>query len=153
MKNKHFRKDVVMARIIAAILLIVLIALIVVAVQFFTKSKDKNEDSQNSQDTQGSYIQSEEISDSEEETEEIPESESESETETEADIDMNEDLYVKTTTQVKLRQEPNTNCATLDRIDGGTKLKVIESLQEWYKVNHNGQIGYVNANYAEIVEE
>ena len=54
---------------------------------------------------------------------------------------------------MRLRAEANTDCATLDRIDGGTKLEVIEKLEGWYKVIHNGQEGYVSATYVEVVEE
>lgn len=152
-KSKHFRKDVIMARIIAAALLILLIALLVFVISLFTKPAGNNKDTQNTQNTQNSQDVkpgNDELEDTEnsvesEDTEGLePEVESESEAE--------EQIYVKTTAQVKLRQEPNTNCATLTLIDGGTQLEVLEVLDGWYKVSHNGQVGYVSANYARVVE-
>ena len=159
-KSKHFRKDVIMARIIAALILIVLIALISFGVSLLTKpSADPDKNSQNTQNSQdvNPGNQNSESLDSEEETEELSTEENTEETEseeTESEDTNNEDkTYVKTTTQVKLRKEPNTECATLDRIDGDTKLEVLETLDGWYKVSYNGQIGYVSATYAKIVEE
>ena len=135
-KSKHFRKDVILARIIAAVLLIVLIAILVFAGSLLSKSPDQDKDSQNTQNSQSAKPGPQ---DSESESEE-------SETESE------EKLYVKTTTQIKLRKEANTNCATLDRIDGGTVLLVEEVLDGWYKVTYNGQTGYVSADYAKVEE-
>ena len=52
-KSKHFRKDVIMARVIAAVILVVLIVLIVFVGSLFTKpSADENKDSQNTEHTQ-----------------------------------------------------------------------------------------------------
>ena len=67
--------------------------------------------------------------------------------------DVVEKVYVKTTTRIRLREEPNTNCTTLDRINGGIKLEVLETLEGWYKVSYNGKIGYISADYANVVEE
>lgn len=159
-KSKHFRKDVIIARIIAALILIALIALIATAVSHFTKpSADK--DSQNTQNTQDVNIGNQ---DSEDEDTQNQNSEDQDDTsnddsntqqgsENDSDTDVTEKIYVKTTTQVRLREEPNTSCTTLDRINGGTKLEVLETLEGWYKVSYNGQTGYVSADYAKIVEE
>lgn len=150
-KSKHFRKDVIMARIIAGLILIVLIALIVFAVSLFTKPSDSNKNTQTTENTEGAKpgTQNTEFDDSESQDSESEEPDVDIDTESEAD----EKVYVKTTTQVRLRAEANTNCATLDRIDGGTKLEVLETLEGWYKVIHNGQEGYVSATYVEVVEE
>ena len=166
-KSKHFRKDVIMARIIAALILIVLIALISLGVSLLTKpSADNNKDSQNTHNTQdvNPGNQNSEDLDSEDETQDTEDLSSEENTEdlstedsevddSNDDTDSEEKIYVKTTTQVKLRKEPNTECATLDRIDGDTKLEVLETLEGWYKVSYNGQVGYVSATYANVVEE
>ena len=116
-----------------------------------TKTSDEDKNSQNSQNTENTQEQEPE--------ENQPPSDSQIQ-DSEIGMDENDDtvyvpdaVYVKTTTQVRLRKEPNTSCATLDRIDGGTKLEVLETLDGWYKVNYNGQDGYVCATYTEIVEE
>lgn len=156
-KSKHFRKDVILARIIAAGILIALISLLVFAGSLLSKSIDKGNDGQNTQNSQSvnpgpqdSEEDTESNSESETGTEE--ESEVEKESESESESSSENALYVKTTTQVKLRAEANTNCATLDRIDGGTVLLVDEVLDGWYKVTHNGKTGYVSADYAKVVE-
>lgn len=154
-KSKHFRKDVILARVIAAVLVIVLIAIISLAVSLLTKPSGNDKDTQNTQNTQ---METPDTPASEsEETPDVsvePETEGTEATEDEPAVDSEAEgqVYVKTTTQVKLRKEPNTNCATLDRIDGGTQLLVLETLDGWYKVSHNGQEGYVSADYAQVVE-
>ena len=162
MKSKHFRKDVILARIIAGLLLIVLIALIVFAIQLFKETSESNKDSQNSQNTQNSQLvtpgtqdtqdtQDVQGTENSQSTEDVQDTQTTENSETESQTP--EKKYVKTTTQVRLRKEPNTNCATLDRIDGGTVLLVEETLDGWYKVTHNGQTGYVSADYAKVVEQ
>lgn len=153
MKNsKHFRKDVILARVIAAVLVLVLIAIISLAVSLLTKPSGNDKDTQNTQ------VENTNVPESEtEETPDVsvePEDEETQATEEEPVVESEADgqVYVQTTTQVKLRKEPNTNCATLDRIDGGTQLRVLETLDGWYKVSHNGQEGYVSADYAQVVE-
>lgn len=148
-KSKHFRKDVIMARIIAGVIVVLLIALIVLGVSLLTKPSGNDKDTQSTQNTQNTQDVGNENVEPEVDVETEYETESEEESETVSDGK----TYVKTTTQVKLRKEPNTECATLDRIDGGTKLEVLETLDGWYKVIHNGQEGYVSADYANIVEE
>lgn len=157
-KSKHFRKDVIMARVIAGIILIVLIVLLVWGISLLTKSSGDDKNSQNSQNTENVVPGDQDSQQQEtEETSQIPESEEQS---SEPGTDENDDtiyipdkVYVETTTQVRLRKEPNTSCATLDRINGGTKLEVLETLEGWYKVVYDGQEGYVSATYTKIVEE
>lgn len=145
-KSKHYRKDVILARVIAALLLIIIIAVISFAVSLFTKSSDGDKDTQNTQNTQDVNTGNKDTEDLEDAEDTEPEAGVDSETNT---IDK---VYVMTTTQVKLRAEANTDCTTLDRIAGGTKLEVLEELDGWYKVVYNGQEGYVSATYAEVVE-
>lgn len=157
-KSKHFRKDVIMARVIAGIILIVLIVLLVWGISLLTKSSGDDKNSQNSQKTENVVPGDQDSQQQEtEETSQIPESEEQS---SEPGADENDDtiyipdkVYVETTTQVRLRKEPNTSCATLERINGGTKLEVLETLEGWYKVVYDGQEGYVSATYTKIVEE
>lgn len=159
MKSKHFRKDVILARVIAGLLLIVLIALIAFAISLFKEPSGSDGDSQSSQHTQDvipgtqdtENTQGSEDTQSTENTQSTEDSQTPSDSETESQSP--EKKYVKTTTQVRLREEPNTNCATLDRIDGGTVLLVEETLEGWYKVTYNGKTGYVSADYAKVVEQ
>lgn len=165
-KSKHFRKDVIIARIIAALILIVLIALIVTVVSHFTKSSG-NKDSQNTQstqdvnngnqdsedkDTQNSEGQNDPSNDNP--SNDDPSNEGSNTPQgSEEDTDVVEKVYVKTTARIRLREEPNTNCRTLEGINSGVELEVLETLDGWYKVSYNGKIGYVSADYAKIVEE
>lgn len=160
-KSKHFRKDVIIARVIAGVILLALIVLLVLGISLLSKTSSDDKNSQNSQNTENTESivpGGQDTQDQEAEDSQLP-SESE-ETDAEPGPDVNDDttyepdtVYVETTTQVRLRKEPNTSCATLARINGGTKLEVLETLDGWYKVNYNGQEGYVSASYAEIVEE
>jgi len=158
-KSKHFRKDVIMARVIAGIILIVLIVLLVWGISLLTKSSGDDKNSQNSQNTEQTQNDDIGIPDTQQDTEDvqIPESEEQSDVsgpdENDDTIYIPDKVYVETTTQVRLRKEPNTSCATLDRINGGTKLEVLETLDGWYKVVYDGQEGYVSATYTKIVEE
>ena len=158
-KSKHFRKDVIMARVIAGIILIVLIVLLVWGISLLTKSSGDDKNSQNSQNTEQTQNDDIGIPDTQQDTEDvqIPESEEQGDVsgpdENDDTIYIPDKVYVETTTQVRLRKEPNTNCATLDRINGGTKLEVLETLEGWYKVVYDGQEGYVSATYTKIVEE
>ena len=62
--------------------------------------------------------------------------------------------YVKIkVSSLRLREEPNTSCATLASIPKGTKLEVIEKVDIWYKVSYNGKVGYISGTYVEVVEE
>ena len=165
MKSKHFRKDVIIARVIAGVLLIILIALIIFAISLFKDPSGSDKNSQSSQNTQNSQEVTPGTQDTEEtqgtenseSTEDVQDTQATENTQTPSDSETEsqapEKKYVKTTTQVRLRKEPNTNCATLDRIDGGTVLLVEETLDGWYKVTHNGQTGYVSADYAKVVEQ
>ncbi len=155
-KSKHFRKDVILARVIAGVVLLVVISLIIFVVSFFVKPDQSEQPGQPDRDTQQVQDDLPEYQDTEE-VEDTQSSIDEGQSET-ADPNVDSDssdenkIYIKTTTQVKLRAEANTSCATLDRIDGGTTIEVLEVLDGWYKVTHNGQVGYVSATYANVVE-
>ena len=159
-KSKHFRKDVIMARVIAGVLVIVLIVLLVLAVSILTKSSGNNKDTQNTHNTQSTEnTQKEELDvdisteyETESEFETESESEPESESESESDSVSTDKTYVITTSQIRLRKEPNTECATIELLEPDVKLEVLEKLDGWYKVSHNGQEGYVSATYVEVEE-
>lgn len=159
-KSKHFRKDVILARIIAGVLLIILIVLLAWGISVLTKSSDGDKNSENSQNTENLVPEDQDVY-QEPETEWDSGQEESTEGQQEMpEVDENQDtiyvpdkVYVETTAKIRLREEPNTSCATLDRISSGTKLEVLETLDGWYKVNYNGKDGYVSADYVKIVEE
>lgn len=157
-KSKHFRKDVIMARVIAGVLVIVLIVLLVLAVSILTKPSGSNKDTQNTQNTQSTEnTQKEELdvdisTEYGTETEFETELESESESESESEAASTNKTYVITTSPIRLRKEPNTECATIELLEPDVKLEVLETLDGWYKVSHNGQEGYVSATYVEVEE-
>lgn len=154
-KSKHFRKDVIMARIIAAVILLVLIGLIVFGVSLLRKSSGNDKNSQNSQNTQNMENEVHENTEGNQQlpSSEIEDSEVSDSEETEDTGTVEEKVFIETTAKLRLRKEPNTNCETLDRISSGTRLEVLETLDGWYKVSYNGQEGYVSATYTKIVEE
>lgn len=62
---------------------------------------------------------------------------------------MEEKLYV-TTDRLNVRDEPNTQCKVNTLVSNGELLEILEDEQNgWYKININGLIGYVSADYVE----
>ena len=158
-KSKHFRKDVILARIIAAVILLILIGLLVFGISLLKKSSGDDNNTQNSQNTQNTENLMPGDSETEEAgTEDVPQTE---DTDVDDSTEENDDTTyepVKTYVKIKvsslrLREEPNTSCATLASIPKGTKLEVIEKVDIWYKVSYNGKVGYVSGTYVEVVEE
>ena len=166
-KSKHFRKDVIIARIIAATVLIVLIVLISSLISGLTKPEentDKNPQKPSTEDVQNlpstepevdvtENNEPEDTSATEDSSEPQSESESEPVSESESTSQpQGESRYVRTTAQVKFRTEPNTDCAVLGFIDMGTEVLLLEELNGWYKVSYDGKEGYISADYSRIVE-
>lgn len=141
-KSKHFRKDVIIARIIFALLCLLIVVLIGMGISAITKSVGGKEDTQGA-DTQ---IKTEVDTPIFQDTEADP---------TIDDTQSVEEVisYAVPTTEVRLREQPNTECNTLARIPGGTKLLLIEELEGWYKVSYDGMEGYISADYATIETE
>lgn len=139
-KSKHFRKDVIIARIIFAVLCILIGVLIGSGIAALSKRLGSDEDTQKTD----SQIQTE--------IEETQEPDIEPDVE---DTQSEEVLvyYAVPTTEVRLRKEPNTNCDTLAKIPAGTRIALIEELEGWYKVSYEGMEGYISADYATIEEE
>lgn len=139
-KSKHFRKDVILARVIFAILCIIIIVLIWMGVSaLMGKMQGDEEPSTENKQTENLYIPQVEQTqaDTEEETEPEPEIV----------------YYAKAKANVRMRQEPNTNCAVLANVPVGTKMDMLEEADGWYKVLYNGQEGYIRADYIEVIEE
>ena len=138
-KSKHFRKDVILARVIFAILCIVIIVLISMGVSALKKTV-------NNDSTEETEAQTQQY--------EVPEFEdTEAETETEAEVIEEIVVYAKTTAKVNMRVEPNTNCAVLASVPAATKTLMIEEVDGWYKVVYEEKEGYIRADYIELVED
>ena len=156
-KSKHFRKDVILARIIAAMILLTLIVLLVFGISLLKKSSGNDKESQNSQDTGYTEdltpgVQNTQEGETEEESEEDTQQTEATETEDTEQESEESKAYVKTTAQLKLREEPTTKSTVLAYIPAGTKLEVISPAENWYKVTYNGKTGYVSAGYVEVVK-
>ena len=138
-KSKHFRKDVILARVIFAILCIVIIALISMGVSALKKTLNNG----NTEETEPQTQQYE-----------IPEFE-DTEVATEVEEELIEEIvvYAKTTAKVNMRVEPNTNCEVLASVPAATKMSMIEEVDGWYKVVYEEKEGYIRADYIELVEE
>lgn len=135
-KSKHFRKDVIIARIIFAVLCIIIGVLIGSGVSALKKNISDSGDSQQTNSQTQTTVDTQK-------------------TEVEPSIDNTETtqdtvLYAVPTTEVRLREEPNTSCTTLARISAGTKLPLLETVDGWYKVSYDGLEGYISADYATI---
>ncbi len=135
-RSKHFRKDVIIARIIFLVLCIVLVVLISLGITALKGIGNENtaETTEELQTTESN----------------IPETEPETEPQTEA---VETITYAKTKANVRMRVEPNTNCDVITSVPTGTKTLLLEEAGDWYKVSYNGREGYIRGDYIEIVEE
>ena len=136
-KSKHFRKDVIIARIIFAILCIVIGTLIGTGVSALMNRADTDRNEPNTQ------IQTEVN------TQTLTGPLIEDDTQSVQDMIS----YAVPTSEIRLRKEPNTNCEVLTKIPAGTKLTLLEELEGWYKVSYEGMEGYISADYATIETE
>lgn len=139
-KSKHFRKDVIIARVIFAILCIIVGTLIGVGISALSNMSNGS-DAEETEPQQTQQYEIPEYVDTEEETEEVVEP-----------IEKNV-VYAKTTAKVNMRQEPNTNCAILASVPAATKMPLIEEADGWYKVSYDNKEGYIREDYIELVEE
>lgn len=138
-KGKHFRKDVILARVIFGILCIAILVLIGMGVSALVKNS-KNSDAKDTESQQT-------------ESYDIPEFEdTEDDTQTEEVVEETV-VYAKTTAEVRMRVEPNTNCDVVTTVPSGTKTLLVEEADGWYKVSYNDKEGYIRADYIELVEE
>lgn len=56
-----------------------------------------------------------------------------------------------TTTGVKVRTEPNTDCRVLDVLDAGTQVTYKGEADGWVNIDYNGQDGYIKSDYVQPV--
>lgn len=142
MKKSH-RKDVIIARVIFAVVLLVLIALIVGAV-ILIRGHMTEKSAQESQSTI--------VTENSQEQQPVVDTQAvELEITTEDTQEPEPNPVVQTTTGVNLRKEPNTECEVLTILDQGTMLELIGEEDGWAVVDYQGQIGYVKSEYLQEV--
>jgi len=151
MAKKKMRKDVLVARIIFTIILLIVISAIVVVALVLHKNKPtQTPNTQTSQMT--------EAEDSEWDSEPIVESESadtqeesqveETEADTEEETQIEEThIQVWTTDLVNLRKEPNTDCEVLTRVPRNTELVQLGEKSGFALVEYNDNRGYISLDY------
>ena len=161
-KSKHFRKDVIMARVIVLVALIVLVVGASWIVSAITKPQGNITPSGSSElELPSSEKESESESATEPDSNTEPETGSQTEPENtqqpteEPSEEPAKKYYVQTLAKdnLKVRVEPNTKCDTLGSVPYGTKLEFVEKLDGWYKVIYKGKVGYVSAQYSKLIEE
>ena len=140
MKKSH-RKDVIIARVIFAVVLLLLIALIVGAVIMIRGHMAEK----SAQESQGVIV----TENSQEQQPVVDTQTSEPEITTEDTQAPNP--VVQTTTGGNLRKEPNTECEVLTVLDQGTMLELIGEEDGWAVVDYQGQIGYVKIEYLQEI--
>ncbi len=164
-KSKHFRKDVIIARVI----FLVICVAVVVGIAWLVTELGKNQTDKPNTEEESSYVS--EFPSSEEESSELPpetgselesgsEDESGTEPETGTEPDTNTEPEVPKKVQINtssskglnLRAEANTTCEIIISIPKGEVVEVLEEIDGWYKVKYKEHIGYVSSKYVKIVE-
>ena len=54
-----------------------------------------------------------------------------------------------TSSGVRMRQEPNTDCDIITTLNEGTAVSVLGQSDGWYEINYGGKDGYISADYLE----
>lgn len=57
------------------------------------------------------------------------------------------------TNGLNVRQEPSTDSSRLTQVAKGERLHVLEELEDWVKVEIDGEAGYVSAEFVEVTNE
>lgn len=139
-RSKHFRKDVVIARLIFCMLCAILLALVTTGVTTLLENQKDSE----TKDSETEHFVSESVilgTQPDHEIETQPESQTQKQ-------------YVIATVNVKLRKEPNTDCEVIATVSGAERLLLLEEQTGWYKVLYQEKEGFISADYArkEVLE-
>ena len=62
-------------------------------------------------------------------------------------------VAVVTTTSLKVREEPNTECEVITLVPNGEELEVVEELDDWVKIMIDDEENYVSAEFVKIEEK
>lgn len=140
MKKNH-RKDVLIARIIFAVIVFAIAAIVVtVIVMFACKDKPSGQGSEQETETQTEKQE-------QEESVQIPETETEPVAPEEATDPEPEGVAVWTISAVNFRSEPNTSCEVLAVLERGTQLVKLSEENGWANVQYEGENGYISLDY------
>lgn len=141
MKKSH-RKDVIIARVIFALICLLLIAAIAAALVHIRERFVRNH--KNTQETQTESQISENVNPALPPVTENPGTEQSEEEE-----------FVQllwTSTTVNLRSEPSTDSEVLTVLAEGARLELLGEEEGWVKVSFAGQEGYVSTDYVTDTE-
>ena len=134
------------------IITIVLTLVLFIAVAVIVVMSNRQSESQEGLSSETSVVEEEKKDKKEEKSEEA-----EGKEESEEEVDESQLVLMKTTSNVNLRTEPNTDCEIIVVIASGTEVQMISKENGWAKVKYENQVGYVNAEYlvdpSEIPEE
>lgn len=133
-------------RMIIALLIIAVIA-VIVGVILFANSKKKTNKTEDTKVTMETENEDEKIEENSDET-----SEETTEDQTTSTSDETTEVSVWTTTNLKLRKEPNTNGEVITTIPKGTELKKTSEENGWAFVKFGDSIGYVSAQYVTDID-
>ena len=120
---------------------VALALLIAVAVIVYLSNKQTESQESASSNTTVVEENEDDMKEEKEEPQEIEEEDSEEE------IDESQLVPMKTTSNVNLRMEPNTDCEIIVVIPGGTEVQMISNENGWAKVKYEDEVGYVNGEY------
>ena len=151
MSKKH-RRDVIIARIVFVIFLLVMGVLIwklaAWGIERFWPEKESTQtqmETETETETQPYFV----IDPNATEVETEIETETETQTETEAEA---VERKAKTTTGIRMRKEPNTNCDILTVIGEGNEVTILGEEGDWSQISFNGLTGYVKTEYLSILQ-
>ncbi len=150
MSKKH-RRDVIIARIVFVIFLLVMGVLIWKLAawgieKFIPEQESTQTETETETETQPYFV----IDPNAPTTETEGEPETETQSGTEAGT---AERTAKVTTGVRMRKEPNTDCEILTVIGEGTEVTVLGEEGEWSQISFGGFTGYVKTEYLEMVEQ
>lgn len=139
------KKHGIIITIIAVLALLVAVAVIVVM-------SNRQSESQDDVPSETPVMEEEKKDKTEEVSAEVEEKE-----ESEEEVDESEIVPMKTTSNVNLRTEPNTECEIIVVIARGSEVQKLSEEDGWAKVKYGEQVGYVSAEYlvepTEVQEE
>ncbi|MBO4351328.1 MAG: SH3 domain-containing protein [Proteobacteria bacterium] len=79
-----------------------------------------------------------------------PEPENPPETPSEPENTTQTGKVVNVTSYLNVRDGAGTDCSIIGSLGPGETVTIIEKVGNWYKIEYNGGVGYVNADYIEI---
>ena len=154
-RSKHFRKDVIIARLIFCVACAIILALVTFGINtLLEKIKDSETEDSETKDFVSESIMLDTELNVEIETQSESESESETQLESESELESEigpkpNDLYILASDNVKLRKQPSMESEEIITIAGGTSVLFLEEQEGWYKVRYQEQEGFISADFSQ----